>query len=345
VLAACLLTWCAAVALCGMSTSFVWLFLASGLVGAAEAGILPIAYAQIPAWFDGRGRQAANSTFVLLGRLAVGAVIVACGWLIHTIDTWRSFLPSVLNSLPTWRLALLATALVGLLVLPLIPTLPHARPALPGDQAAQRSVLPLLRSQAAVFAPFYLAAGLLAFGASAIGAFVPVAAARSFGAAPLATGQGLGMAALAGALVALTVTSILARRTPLAQRPDAALHVAAWAMGCAAITSPTLLVADGAEAFFALYGVNLACVMTAVMLNPTALQALSPASLRARLMSIYVTAAIAIGAGGPLAVGVLSDAGRATAQALVIAMVTVAAFAYALAAMGLHIAAQHCRPQ
>jgi len=346
VLAACLLTWCAAVALCGMSASFLWLFMASGLVGAAEAGLLPIAYAQIPVWFAGSGRQVANSTFVLLGRLAVGAVIVACGWLIHAIDLWRPFLPAGLQGLPAWRLALFATALTGLLLLPLILTLPRARPAGTHPRHATggsgAAALPVLRRQAAVFGSFYLGAGLLAFGASAVGAFVPVAAARAFGATPLAAGQGLGLAALAGAVSALLATTVLARRTPLADEPGAGLRLAAWAMACAAATAPTLLLAEGAGSFFTLYGLHLACVMTAVMLMPTALQALCPTTLRARLMSLYVTAGVALGAGGPLAVGVLSDAGQATASALLLAMVAVAASAHAVAAALLRACAGRC---
>jgi MFS family permease len=349
VLAACLLTWCAAVALCGAATSFQGLFLASGLVGAAEAGLLPIAYALIPDWFAGRARQAANSSFVLLGRLGVGAVIVVCGWLIHAIDAWRPVLPAAWQGLPTWRLALFATALTGLLLLPLVLILPRVRPAgaaaaaaAPGH-AVGTAALPLLRARAAVFVPFYLGAGLLAFGASAIGTFVPVAAARAFAATPLAAGQGLGAAALAGALVALAATVALTRRVPLTHRPDAALHRATWAMGCAAATAPALLLAGSAGAFFALYGLHLACVMTAVVLLPTALQALSPPPLRARLMSIFVSAAVVLGAGGPLTVGALSDAAHGTARALMLAMVVVAATAHAMAAVLLRVCARRCR--
>lgn len=340
VLAACLLVWCAAVALCGIATSLPGLFLASGFIGAAEAGLLPIAYAQIPGWFSGRSRQAANSAFVLLGRLAVGAVIVACGWLIHAIDGWRFMLPTGLQVLPTWRLALFATALVGLLLLPLILSLPRGQAPIAGPSpAGAAAALPWLRRHAKVVGAFYLAAGLLACGAGAMGAFAPVAAARAFGATPVQAGQGLGGAALAGALVALTATSILNRHTPLALHPGRALRLAAWAMGGSAATAPTLLIADDATAFFALYGLHLACVMTAVMLMPTALQALSPAALRARLMSIYVTATIAVGAGGPLTVGLLSDAGQATPQALIVAMAAVAACSHAAAAALLKAAA------
>ena len=59
----------------------------------------------------------------------------------HAIDLWRPLLPDVLQALPTWRLAFFATALPGILFVPMILLLPINKRALalpqPGGPAVQ----------------------------------------------------------------------------------------------------------------------------------------------------------------------------------------------------------------
>lgn len=340
VLAACLAVWCIAVALCGAATSFWALLLASALVGAAEAGLLPIAYAAIPEWFQGGRRQAANSAFVFLGRLSAGLVIVGCGWLIYGIDQWRPHLPELLQGVPTWRLALGAAALPGLLLLPLVFTLPpmHLRAAVP----APVRVGAVLRSNRVAFAAILGGAALLSLGANAFSTFVPVAAARAWGVAPLQAGQWLGAAALAGAVSALVITALLTRLSGLTRRHGTAMGLASVALACAAATALGAPLASSPAMFFSLYGLSLAGVMTAVMLLPTALQPLCPAPVRVRLMSIFVGTTIVVGAAGPVAVGALSDGLGGTARGLIAAMASVALVSYALAALLLAWGARRC---
>jgi MFS family permease len=69
VLAGCLALWSATVMASGFAGSFTQLFLATSLVGAAEAGMLPIVYALVPELFSGKQRQYANSALVVAGRL------------------------------------------------------------------------------------------------------------------------------------------------------------------------------------------------------------------------------------------------------------------------------------
>jgi MFS family permease len=340
VLAGCLAVWCIAVALCGAATSFWALLLASALVGAAEAGLLPIAYAAIPEWFQGRRRPVANSAFVFLGRLSAGLVIVACGWLIHEVDQWRPFLPELLQDVPAWRLALGAAALPGLLLLPLIFTLPsmHARAAahMPVRVGA------VLRSHPVAFAAILGGAGLLGLGANAFGSFVPVAAARAWDVPPLQAGRGLGAAALAGAASALVITALLTRRSGLTHRHGTAMGLASVALACAAATALGAPLAPSPGMFFGLYGLNLAGVMTAVMLLPTALQPLCPAPVRVRLMSLFVGTTIVVGSAGPVVVGALSDGLGGSAHGLITAMASVALVSHAMAALLLAWGARWC---
>jgi MFS family permease len=100
------------------------MFIASAFVGVGEAGLVPIALAVIPELFRGQQRHLANSFMLLTGRLGSGLVVAMCGWLIFAVDSWRGFLPDVLQSLSNWRLTLLAAAVPGLLLLPLILIVP-----------------------------------------------------------------------------------------------------------------------------------------------------------------------------------------------------------------------------
>ena len=215
VLAGCIATWSLAVGACGLARDFNELFVTSALVGAAEAGLLPIAYALIPELFRGGQRQLANSLFIVTGRLVVGLVIAMCGWMIHAIDLWRPLLPDVLQALPTWRLAFFATALPGIVFMPMILLLPIGKrkstvladgtPAVaPADKP---TVWPFLRSQRFTFFTFMLSVGLLVFGFGATGAFIPAVAMRQMGMSSLELGNAMGIATFVSAGVGLLIAN------------------------------------------------------------------------------------------------------------------------------------------
>lgn len=334
-LAGCLVVWCLAVAACGAADSFGGLAAASALVGVAEAGLIPIAYAAIPEWFRATQRHAANSTYMLLGRLSAGVIIALCGWLIHSIDAWRPLLPEVLQTAPTWRLALWATALPGIVLLALIGTLPPmpARADFAVRRRERGARMPAeVFARGGVFMPIFLGGGLLSLGANAMGAFIPVVAARAWGLGPLQAGQAFGAAALAGAAGALVTTLALTRVTRAAERPETSLRIAAWSMAGAAAAALAMPLTDRVAAYFVLYGVALVFTMSSVMLLPTALQPLSPGPQRVRIMSLFVAATIVMGAIGPAAVGALSDALGASASMLLGSMCAVAVMAHTAAA-------------
>ena len=212
ILAVSILVWCAAVVGCGLARNFGQLFVASAVVGAAEAGLIPITYAMIPELFHGRARTLANSMVIVVGRVGVSMVIALSGLLVQHVGTVRPWLPQALIGMESWRLAFLAIALPGpplaamVLLLRLRPDL-DARAATKAAAAQSRAVSPwvFLRANLAVFAPFYLGVGLLVFGMSALGAFLPVVTMRQMGAKPVEVGAGMGSATLVSTLIAMAV--------------------------------------------------------------------------------------------------------------------------------------------
>lgn len=347
VLVLCMSAWCAALAGCGFANSFSELFVVSSLMGAAEAGVIPIAYVLIADWFSPRQRQAATSLFVLLGRLAVGLTIAASGALVASVDLLRPLLPPALQQLAEWRLALGLTALPGLLIVPLLLTLPKTTPSARGLLAATlrspgtaNAGADAGRAGLGVLTLLLLGAALLAGGAAAVGVFMPVLVQRLGGLTAAQAGAGLGAAALLAALAALAISTWLARRQPLETAGSRGVRVAALGMAIAALSAVLLALANTHPQALVLYAGALGGTMTAVMLLVGVLQSQAPAAARTRFMAVFVGAAAIAAALTPVAVGALSDAGGASPTALAQAMAALGAPCFAGAALVMALAAR-----
>ena len=341
VLAGCIATWSLAVGACGLARDFNELFVTSALVGAAEAGLLPIAYALIPELFRGGQRQLANSLFIVTGRLVVGLVIAMCGWMIHAIDLWRPLLPDVLQALPTWRLAFFATALPGILFVPMILLLPINKRALalpqPGAptavQAKQPSVWPFLRSQRFSFATFMLSVGLLVFGFGATGAFIPVVAMRQMGVSSLELGNAMGIATFVSAGLGLLIANVGMKWLAPRLGPMLPVRVLAFAAAASGVFAATLYLARTPMELFTLMALHHTFLMAGTMVFPTALQEMTPAPLRARLISLIIMFNMVLGSLSPAVVGAISDALKPRSDGLMLAMAGTSATALLLAAL------------
>ena len=340
VLAGCIATWSLAVGACGLARDFNELFVTSALVGAAEAGLLPIAYALIPELFRGGQRQLANSLFIVTGRLVVGLIIAMCGWMIHAIDLWRPLLPDVLQALPTWRLAFFATALPGIVFVPMILLLPINKRALalspPGGPTAvhaqQPSVLPFLRSQRFSFATFMLSVGLLVFGFGATGAFIPVVAMRQMGVSSLDLGNAMGIATFVSAGLGLLIANVGMKLLAPRLGPMLPVRVLAFSAAASGVFAATLYLARTPVELFTLMALHHTFLMAGTMVFPTALQEMTPAPLRARIISLIIMFNMVLGSLSPAVVGAISDALKPRSDGLMLAMTATSTIALMLAA-------------
>lgn len=349
VLAGCLALWSATMMASGYAGTFAQLFVATSLVGAAEAGLLPITYALVPELFAGRQRQYANSALVAAGRLLVGLVIAACGWMIHAIERWRPMLPDALAGLDTWRLAFLIAGASGLVFVPAVLMIRVAARPVPagggsdavppadgGKAAPATAVWPFLRAQRATYATFMASVALLVFGFGATGAFIPVIATRQMGMTPLELGNAMGLATFAAAVVGLAVAN--AGLGPLSRRygvllPVRVLTVAALGSGVFAAMLP--LAATPVQ-LFVLMALHQCLLMAGTMLFPTALQEMTPAPMRSRLIAIVILVNMMLGALSPAVVGAISDALKPRADGLMLAMAGTAAVALLLSTAAMH---------
>jgi MFS family permease len=228
---------------------------------------------------------------------------------------------------------------MGLIFVPavLLVKMSSDRPTVPGlaPGTSGAPVWPYLREQVVTFASFMIGVGLLVFGFGATGAFIPVIATRQMGMTPLELGNAMGLATFAAAVVGLAVAN--AGLGPLSRRygallPVRVLTVAALGSGLFAAALP---LARNPVELFVLMGLHQCLLMAGTMLFPTALQEMTPAPLRARLIALVIMFNIILASLSPAVVGALSDALKPNPQGLMYAMSTTSALALLLAAVSM----------
>lgn len=333
VLAGAILVWSAAVAACGLAGNFSQLFAASAVVGAGEAALLPIVYALIPELFRGQSRYTANSTLVLASRLGSGVVMALCGLLILFADDVRPYLPGFLADMATWRLSLFFTALPGPILAAIVLFLPIENPKAEkqivdtAQQSEEQSkALKFLGQNLMTFLPFYVAIGLVIFGLSASGAFLPVVAIREMGASPPIVGAGIGSATLISTIIAMAIVVVMSSYFARKFGERAPIMLLFMASGLAMLTAPLFLLAQTPQHIFLLVGVHFTFTFTGMMAFPTAIQDMCPAASRARLVAIIIAINLAFSAASPAVVGFISD--RLGEGNLLLAIVIVATSAF-----------------
>ena len=316
VLAGCALFWSAAVVASGMAQTYEQLLLASALVGAGEAGLVPIAYAMIPDMFGEKKRQMANSVFAMASMSASSLAMALCGQVIGLVDVLRPGLPLHLQGLDAWRLGFFAVALPAPILVLMIGTISLRRrpkataaPAAASDRAPALALplLPHLKAHRKTF--LYFTGGLFSamFGFSAVGAWLAVIYLRIHGVSAKELGAALGAIALVSVLIGFPV-SVYGMRYFKA-RVGAGVNVRSLWLTCVlgAIAISLMVFATSAKQMFIIHGAYLVTLTAALLVYPSTLQALAPAHLRARTVAVIGMIASAGSAIAPPVTGFVSD--------------------------------------
>ncbi|MDP1632722.1 MAG: MFS transporter [Caulobacter sp.] len=288
--------WSLATAATGFATSFGWLFAARVAVGVGEAGCLPAGTSLIGDHYPPTKRAGAMAIFQgsgLLGSM-LGLMIVG-----------------VLADRLGWRLALITASLVGLLLAPVVLFLrepPRGRfdSAQSATQSWPNALGVLLRSP--VYLLLVAAITWVSLGFTSIGAWGPSFFVRSFdlslSTVGLLFGLSFGLSAAAGTFIGGYATSRLTARN---RRWEFWVPAGAYALAVplyeAALHVPT---ATGAFSLVAL-----ASFTAFLGYGPTMslYHVVAPPAVRATAVAIGACTAGLIGAfGGPVAVGLLTDA-------------------------------------
>jgi MFS family permease len=342
VMASCVLAWSVACAVSGLANNYSQLLLASAFVGAAEAALVPITYAIIPALFAPTRLQLANSSFTMATGIGAGATIALCGLLINSVELARSWLPGNLQGLEGWRLSFLAAALPGPLMALLVlsirlgPQVPGAVAPLLHEPGAVAAMLPYLRKHRRTFAHFCGGVGLSFFGFGAVSGWLANMLMRQFGQTPQQVGSGMGFAGTVGLVLGFAI-SAFGLRELTARLGDRLQLRSLWiATLCTMLINFALMQAPSAAAVYVIYGVMIICLTLAGMLYITALQRLAPNALRARVVSVQTVINSLSGALAVPLVGLLSDQLKDRPNGLMIAATTLATPALLLSAWVLY---------
>jgi MFS family permease len=227
----------------------------------------------------------------------------------------------------TWRLAFICVAVPGPLIAALILTI-GGRRAARGESSKRCNSPPVaagdyIRANLQTLVSVFGGIGLAQLGLAATAIWLPVIAARSYGATAAVVGQGTGTAyvlgTLSGALAGALLIPRLKRRLGLV----AATRVIVSGVSIAAIVVLALLLTRWAGQLYLLFGLQMAAVTAPTLLVPTLLQDITPPSLRSRAIAAGSFVMIVLTSLSPLLVGLLSDALRNTAQGLLMAVVIV----------------------
>jgi MFS family permease len=310
ILGLCIALWSVGTAACGLAQNFTQLFLAAVAIAAGEAGVGPIAASMIPDLFEGRERVLANSINFFAAYLGVAAALILGGAAISGLDSVRGSLPGMLQSIATWRIAFFLVAAPAPLFVLLAAFVklkrgPHTN--VTTDGGGNTNLLPFLRNHASAL--FLVFVGL-AFFSMAFGGFLvwlPVAAARIFGATPVQNGLGMGLATACGMVGGVLIGTLLLRRYSTLIGGVASIRIG-WVALLA--TTPVLFLfpfVTSATQAYVLMGMLMFSGTLFGCLVPNILQSLAPPLLRARIFGIYGIVSALIAGVSPSIVGILSD--------------------------------------
>ena len=337
VLAGSVLVWGGATAVCGFAHSFGVLFAGTVGLGIGEAAIVPIIYALIPEIVPARRRMLVNGIYALASVFGAGLGMGLSGYFIQLVGSVRPDLPVVWQAYETWRLAFMVVAipapLVALMLL-LIRRHPERESLHAVAAHAPTTLFRFVHANARVVLGAYVGIGLSTFGLAAAAQWLPVVAARQFGAEAFDIGRGFGAAYLSAAPVGALVGSLGARW--LRARLGVAMPIRVVASGFAlsgliALASPW---ATAPSLLYALFAAELACVIGTSVLMPTMLQDMLPISLRSRGIALCTFLSALLASASPVVVGLLSDAMSSRNDGLLLS-VTVVQVASLLCGAGL----------
>lgn len=330
VIAAALAVWSGFTALCGTAVAFWQLFAFRMGVGIGEAGGVAPSYALIADYFPPERRARALAIFSLGIPVGGAAGTIIGAYLASWID---------------WRAAFIAMGIAGLLLAPVmfIVVRDPLRSASGSQSASLSRVFPILARKPS-FWLLALAASSSSLAGYGLLAWTPSVLERSFGLSLVERGQFNASLLLLGGCTGMLIGGLLADRLGRSDRAwYARLPMIAWL-----ITAPTFALGLMAPSLWIAWPVLLIPnALNILWLGPivTAVQHLVPREIRSTASASFLLINNLIGLGvGPLLIGRISDALKATygAESLRYAAVGITAF-FLVAAMLIFVAGRTLR--
>jgi MFS family permease len=304
--------WSIMTALCGLSRTFMELFLARVGVGVGEATLSPAAYSMIADSFPKDKLGKALGVYQSGAFFGVGFALIFGGLAIGFAATADDISLPLVGVIAPWQLAFIAVGLPGVLVAALMflvkEPVRQGIASVAEDEISLGQAFRFAFSRRRVFIAHYTGFALLALPMTTLATWVPTYLIRVVGFSPPETGLKLGLIVLLFSPVGVISGGALADALFKKGYTDAALRVAVGAaifmvpVSWLATTTSDPMLALAFACPFA-FGASIS-----MGLAPTALQLVTPNRLRGQIAAAWmlflnlITAAL-----GPWAVGVITD--------------------------------------
>ena len=329
-----LVAWSVATSASALAGGFVALMGMRALVGVGEATLSPSAYSTIADRFPKDRLSLAIAIYAAGVSLGGGLAMVFGGMLVEWAKHATTTLPLV-GPLGGWRLAFFTVGLLGLPLAALMAMTLREAPRRSQEEAPPIGELWRYIAER----PAAMVGSLAAFAFANVANYVvflwaPALFMRVHGLDARTTGVEMGVIVgvfgTIGMLLSGGVADWLARR---GQR-DATIRVIFWAVIAQIPVMPAAFLVKSPTVAFALMIPTMVLTTAASSVQGSALQLMTPARMRGRMISVYLLVVTLVGMGiGPLMIGILSDQVFTDKAGLAPAMAVVAVVGLVLAAL------------
>ncbi len=352
VLAACTLAWSAATAARGFAHDFDSLLAGTVGLAVAESGLGPIVYSMIPNMFSGAQRARANLVYYAAALVGAGLGMGLAGLAFKLISAHAGALPAWLRDFEPWRIAFLATALPGLVLVVLILTIRpvHGRPTrvANGARAGARdtgstALMPYVRRHWGTLLALFGSACASSTAFAPITAWLAPATARKFGLVPGDVGVNLGIAVGGGVVAGVALAALAVKLWGRRFAGILGIQLGQYLAAVSALAAGLLAFATAPWMVYAAAGVMLALSGAFYALMPGVWQEIAPATLRVRVIAFAGAMTTLATAAGPVLTGWLSGLLGPGADRLMVAVAVASAPLMLLSALLMRLSLQPVR--
>ena len=331
IIAAGVLIWSLATALCGVASSFGALFAARIFVGVGEATLAPAVMSLIPDYFPEHRRGTAYGIFLTGMTMGAGAAMLMGGALFEGFHSGRLSAVPLMGHMVPWRAVLIALSLPGYLVMGLVLTVrePARQDTLTSGNRRQAGshfaiTVGYFKDNRRTFAYLFSAFALLNLVSYGCAAWLPSVFVRHFGMTQGQVGNELGVVSLAGTAIGAMLGGLLSDRVVRQGGAAAVLRFTLWT---SAATLP-LLVSSILPSVSLVLVVYFAFLVVGCMVGTasiTAIQNAVPGDMRGFSVAIQAFVYTLVGLGlGPTVIALATQYVYRDPGAVGLAMVTVA---------------------
>jgi len=314
--------------LTGLSTDFWQMFACRVCVGATEAAVYPPAYSLIADLYAPKRRGLAVSIFIAGALVGASAATSLSGLLIKFIQTAATAHAGALWGLPAWRLAFVAAALPGFVLLVALAVVREPsrqeRDVEVGARGSQNSFLRFVIRERALIGRLIGATVLSQLGMTSVFFWIPSVFTRMFGFSAGRAGEWLGLMFGVGSLSGIAIGAALVALFRRRDESSAPLRVLEIGVVLAALEVLVLPFAQSPWFLAAAITALIGSIYVGIGVTPTILMAVAPSDLRGRLISLQTLILWVSTAITPPLVGALSDRVFTGAHGLVLAFSAVA---------------------